>query len=161
MDIPPVPIVPSIHSKMQPIQVNVIIKDFEETYLFLCNSSQPIILDHMVKYSEDRLDKAFAVLSDSTRRGVLMQLGRGDTSITKLADQFHMSLAGMKKHVGILEEAGFVRTEKIGRVRTCKLGPHQLDSETAWIERYKELWNKRFDALEAVVQDLKQKREDK
>src|SRR6476469_2396303 len=111
----------------------------------------------MVQYSMGRLDKTFAALSDYTRRGVLLQLGRGDSSITKLAEQFHMSLTGMKKHVGILEQAGLVETEKKGRVRTCKLGTRRLELETAWIEKYKELWDKRFDALEAVVQELKLK----
>lgn len=115
----------------------------------------------MVQYSKARLDETFAALSDSTRRGVLVQLGRGDTSITKLAEQFHMSLTGMKKHVGILEHVGLVKTEKVGRVRTCKLGPRRLDSEMAWIEGYKELWDRRFDALEIVVQELKQKKEKK
>jgi DNA-binding transcriptional ArsR family regulator len=111
----------------------------------------------MVQYSINRLDETFAALSDSTRRGVLLQLGRKDASITHLAEQFHMSLTGMKKHVGILEEAGLVETEKVGRVRNCKLGPRRLESETAWIEKYKEVWDRRFDALEAVVQDLKRK----
>jgi DNA-binding transcriptional ArsR family regulator len=115
----------------------------------------------MVQYSNNRLDATFAALSDPTRRGVLLQLGRGNASITSLAGQFHMSLTGMKKHVGILEEAGLVQTEKVGRVRTCKLGSHRLDSETAWIERYRELWHRRFDALEAVVQDLKLKQGNK
>ncbi len=115
----------------------------------------------MVQYLTNRLNQTFAALSDATRRAVLLQLGRGDTSITNLAEQFHMSLTGMKKHVGILEEVGLVKTEKIGRVRTCKLGPRRLDYETAWIEKYKELWDKRFDALEAVVQDLKQKKGNK
>jgi DNA-binding transcriptional ArsR family regulator len=115
----------------------------------------------MVQYSNNRLDVTFAALSDSTRRGVLLQLGRGDTSITKLAEQFHMSLTGMKKHVGILEQAGLVKTEKKGRVRTCKLGSSRLDSETAWIERYREIWDRRFDALEIVVQELKLRKENK
>lgn len=111
----------------------------------------------MVQYSKSRLDDTFAALSDSTRRGVLVQLGRGDASITKLAEQFHMTLTGMKKHVGILEQAGLVETEKIGRVRTCKLGPLRLETEMAWIEKYKELWDQRFDAVEIVVQELKKK----
>jgi DNA-binding transcriptional ArsR family regulator len=115
----------------------------------------------MVQYSKSRLDKTFAALSDSTRRGVLLRLGREDTSITELAEQFHMSLTGMKKHVGILERAGLVKTEKKGRVRTCKLGPHRLGSEMAWIEKYKEIWDRRFDALEIIVQELKQKEENK
>lgn len=115
----------------------------------------------MVQYSKTRLDETFAALSDSTRRGVLLQLGRGDTSISQLAEQFHMSLTGMKKHVGILEQAGLVKTEKQGRVRTCKLGSSRLETETAWIEKYKELWERRFDALEMVVQELKQRKEKK
>lgn len=115
----------------------------------------------MVQYSKNRLDQTFAALSDSTRRGVLLQLGRGDASITNLAEQFHMSLTGMKKHVSILEQAGLVKTEKVGRVRSCKLGSHRLDSETAWIDRYKELWDRRFDALEIVVQELKRKKGNK
>ena len=109
----------------------------------------------MVQYSHNRLDATFAALSDSTRRGVLVELGRGDASITKLAEKFHMSLTGMKKHVGILEDAGLVKTEKVGRVRTCKLGSQRLETETAWIEKYRELWDKRFDALEGLVQELK------
>lgn len=120
--------------------------------------SASTILNYMVQYPNGRLDLTFAALSDATRRGVLVELGRGDASITKLAEQFHMTLTGMKKHVGILEEAGLVKTEKIGRVRTCKLGAHKLDTETAWIEKYRELWEKRFDALEAVVQELKLKK---
>ncbi len=110
----------------------------------------------MAQYSR-RLDITFAALSDSTRRGVLVQLGRGDASITKLAELFHMSLTGMKKHVGILEDARLVKTEKRGRVRTCELGLRRLDIETAWLENYRELWDKRFDALEVLVQELKQR----
>lgn len=116
-------------------------------------------MNHMVQYSNARLDQTFAALSDSTRRGVLLQLGRGDTSITKLAEQFKMTLTGIKKHVGILEQAGLVKTEKTGRVRTCKLGPCQLDSEMAWIEKYKGIWDRRFNALEEIVQELKHRKE--
>ena len=90
----------------------------------------------MVQYAGARLDASFAALSDATRRGVLEQLGRADASITDLAEKFHMTLTGMKKHVGVLELAGLVTTEKVGRVRTCTLGPRRLEDETAWIERY-------------------------
>ena len=100
------------------------------------------------------LTASFAALSDATRRGVLEQLGRSDASITELADRFHMTLTGMKKHVGVLEHAGFVTTQKIGRVRTCRLGLRRLEEEAAWIERYRQLWAARFDALDAVVEDL-------
>src|ERR1700712_3890432 len=111
----------------------------------------------MVQFATARLDTSFAALSDATRRGVLEQLGRSDASITDLAAKFHMTLTGMKKHVGALEQAGLVSTEKVGRVRTCKLGPHRLENETAWIERYRLLWDARFDELERVVEELKAK----
>ena len=111
----------------------------------------------MVQYVSSRLDASFAALSDVTRRGVLEQLGRADASITTLAERFHMTLTGMKKHVGVLEQAGLVTTEKIGRVRTCRLGPRRLQEETAWIERYRQLWDARFDELDAVVEELKRK----
>jgi DNA-binding transcriptional ArsR family regulator len=111
----------------------------------------------MVQYMRARLDASFGALSDATRRGVLEQLGRADASITDLAEKFHMTLTGMKKHVGVLEQAGLVTTEKVGRVRTCKLGPRRLVDETAWIERYRQLWDARFDELESVVEELKRK----
>ncbi len=111
----------------------------------------------MVQYSHDSLDASFAALSDATRRGVILRLGSGDASITHLANAFHMTLTGMKKHVDVLEQAGFVTTEKIGRVRSCKLGPHRLEAETAWIKNYHQLWDARFDALEEIVQELKNK----
>ena len=111
----------------------------------------------MVQYTKARLDASFAALSDATRRGVLEQLGRADASITDLADKFHVTLTGMKKHVGVLEHAGLVTTEKVGRVRTCKLGPRRLEGETAWIERYQKLWDARFDELDSVVEELKRK----
>jgi len=111
----------------------------------------------MVQSYNTRLDASFSALSDATRRGVLEQLGRADASITDLAEKFHMTLTGMKKHVGVLEQAGLVATEKVGRVRTCKLGPRRLEQETAWIEGYRRLWASRFDELDKVVEELKQK----
>ena len=114
----------------------------------------------MVQYTRSRFDASFAALSDVTRRGVLEQLGRADASITDLAGKFHMTLTGMRKHVGVLEQAGFVTTEKVGRVRTCRLGLHRLAEEAAWIEKYRRLWAARFDELDMVVEELKhQKRE--
>ena len=104
-----------------------------------------------------RFDASFAALSDATRRGVLEQLMRSDASITDLAVKFHMTLTGMKKHVGVLERAGLVTTRKVGRVRTCKLGLRRLEEEAAWIERYRQLWDARFDALDEVVDELKRK----
>jgi DNA-binding transcriptional ArsR family regulator len=109
----------------------------------------------MVQYTQPRLDDTFAALSDVTRRGVLERLGRSDASITDLAGRFDMTLTGMKKHVGVLEAAGLVTTEKVGRVRTCRLGPRRLEEEMAWLEQYRQLWDARFEALERLVGELK------
>jgi DNA-binding transcriptional ArsR family regulator len=106
----------------------------------------------MVKYAQARLDASFAALSDATRRGVLEQLGRSDASITDLAQKFHITLAGVMKHVAVLEQAGLVTTEKVGRVRTCRLGPRRLEEETAWLERYRQRWDERFDERDKVVE---------
>ena len=106
-------------------------------------------------HHQARLDATFAALSDVTRRGVLEQLGRENASISDLAERFRMTLTGMKKHVGVLEQAGLVTTRKVGRVRTCKLGPHRLEEEAAWIARHHQLWSARFDALDSIVEDLK------
>src|SRR3954452_5527515 len=111
----------------------------------------------MVQSLTLRLDDSFAALSDATRRGVLEQLGRAEASITDLAGKFHMTLTGMKKHIGVLEQAELVTTEKVGRVRTCKLGPRRLEEETAWLERHRQLWDARFSELDDVIEDLKQK----
>ena len=108
----------------------------------------------MVQLQEARLDTAFAALSDPTRRGILERLGQADASITELAGKFRMTLTGMKKHVGILEEAGLVTTEKVGRVRTCRLGLRRLEEEAAWIEKYRRLWEARFDGLDRLVDEL-------
>ena len=108
----------------------------------------------MVQYSAGRFDTSFAALSDGTRRGVLEHLAGANASITELADKFHMTLTGMKKHVSVLEKAGLVTTEKVGRVRTCRLGARGLEEEAAWLERYRQLWAARFDALDLVVDEL-------
>ncbi|WP_087643183.1 ArsR/SmtB family transcription factor [Caballeronia choica] len=96
-------------------------------------------------------------MSDPTRRGVPEQLMRADASVTRLAERFHMTLTGMRKHIGVLEQAQFVTTEKVGRVRTCKLGSRRFEEELAWIENYRRLWAARFDALDTVVEELKRK----
>ena len=111
----------------------------------------------MVQFSSARLDASFAALSDATRRGVLERLGRAEASITELAETFDMTLTGMKKHVGVLEQAGLVTTAKVGRVRTCRLGLRRLDEEAAWIERYRQLWEARFNELDQVIEELKRK----
>lgn len=114
-------------------------------------------LHQMVQYSDGRLDASFAALADATRRGVLEQLGRGDASITRLAEAFRMTLTGMRKHVGVLEHAELVTTEKVGRARMCRLGPRRFEAETAWLEQHRRLWEARFDALEQVVAERRRK----
>jgi DNA-binding transcriptional ArsR family regulator len=111
----------------------------------------------MVHYTQTRFDASFAALSNATRRGVLEQLGRADASITDLAGMFQITLTGMKKHVGVLEQAGLVTTEKVGRVRTCKPGPRRLAEEAAWIERYRQRWDARFNELDNVIEEMKRK----
>ncbi|MBL8209388.1 MAG: winged helix-turn-helix transcriptional regulator [Bryobacterales bacterium] len=101
------------------------------------------------------MDASFAALSDATRRGILEQLGRADASITALAEKFQMTLTGIKKHVAVLEAAGLVTTEKVGRVRTCRLGQCRLEDEAAWIESYRRLWVARFDELDRIIEEWK------
>jgi DNA-binding transcriptional ArsR family regulator len=98
------------------------------------------------------LDRAFAALSDPTRRGILRRLGSGDASITDLATGFGMTLTGMKKHVQVLEDAGLVVTEKIGRVRTCRLGSQRLEAEAEWIRGYADMVNARLDRLGSFLE---------
>ena len=114
-----------------------------------------LILNFMVQHSPEHANICFAALADATRRGVLDQLARGDASISDLADQFQMTLTGMKKHVGVLELAGLVTTEKVGRVRICRIGPCRLEEEMAWIARYRQRWEARFEALDDVIDELK------
>ena len=113
----------------------------------------------MVQYSQPHFNASFSALADATRRGVLEQLARGNASITDLADRFGMTLTGMKKHVGVLEQAGLVTTEKVGRVRNCKIGPCRLEEEIEWISRYRRVWDARFEALDRVIEQLKSRDE--
>jgi DNA-binding transcriptional ArsR family regulator len=109
----------------------------------------------MVQYSAPPLDLSFAALADATRRGIIDQLGRADASITSLAERFGMTLTGMKKHVQVLERAGLVVTRKAGRVRTCSLGSRGLAAEAEWIEAHRQLFEARFAALDAIIEELK------
>jgi DNA-binding transcriptional ArsR family regulator len=111
----------------------------------------------MVQFEAGRLDATFAALSDATRRGVLERLGRADASITDLAGAYRMSLTGMRKHVGLLEQAGLVTTAKVGRVRTCRLGPRRLEEAREWMEMYRQLWDARFEELDKVVEEMTRK----
>ena len=135
---------------------HAIAKSIQSAHSLPLHAADPCyILNPMVQFQRAHLDASFAALSDATRRGILERLGRADASITDLAEKFHMTLTGMKKHVGVLEQAGLVTTEKVGRVRTCKLGLRRLEEEAAWIERYRQLWDARFDELDKIVESLK------
>lgn len=114
----------------------------------------------MVQYAQPPLDLSFAALSDATRRSIIDRLGRGDASISSLAEMFQMTLTGMKKHVQVLERAGLVVTQKVGRVRTCTLGTRGLKAEAEWIEAHRQLFEARFDALDAIISDMKQEAND-
>jgi len=108
----------------------------------------------MVQYSSD-LDTVFTAVADGTRRGILERLGRREASISELAEQFEMTLTGMKKHVQLLENAGLVRTQKIGRVRTCTLGPRRLNAEAAWIAKYHQMLEAQLDSLGEFLERTK------
>jgi DNA-binding transcriptional ArsR family regulator len=110
----------------------------------------------MVQYSP-QLDSAFAALSDPTRRGILEQLGRSDASISDLAAKFEITLTGLKKHVHILEQSGFVTSKKVGRVRTCRLGPRRLDAEAAWLDKHRQMVESRLDRLGEFLERTKGK----
>ena len=114
----------------------------------------------MVQCAAPPLDLSFAALSDGTRRGIIDHLGRADASITSLADKFQMTLTGMKKHVQVLERAGLVVTQKVGRVRTCRLGERGLTAEAEWIEAQRKLFEARFDALDEIISEMKQEERD-
>lgn len=121
------------------------------------HSERPLaILNHMVQYSE-RLDQTFGAVADPTRRGILERLGQREASISDLAASFDMTLTGMKKHVQVLEQAGLVTTVKVGRVRTCRVGPRRLDDEVQWIATYQQMLEARLNSLGAFLERTKGK----
>ena len=101
------------------------------------------------------LDQTFAALADPTRRGILERLGRGDATITELAEPFGISLTGMKKHVRVLEDAELVVTEKVGRARRCNLGPRRLDDAQEWMDTYRRMLDERLDRFGALLERTK------
>jgi DNA-binding transcriptional ArsR family regulator len=95
------------------------------------------------------LDRAFAALADGTRRDVLRRLGDGPQPVSELANAAGMTVTGMAKHIHVLEDAGLVATEKVGRSRQCRLGGERLDNAMSWITYYQRLWERRLDGLDA------------
>jgi DNA-binding transcriptional ArsR family regulator len=114
------------------------------------------ILNYMVQYQRKSLDRTLAALADPTRRDVVEHLGqRGSASVSELAGPAGMSLTGMKKHLRILEEAGLVSSEKVGRTRRCSLGPKRLDDLQAWMDSYRLMVEERFDRLGQMLERTK------
>jgi DNA-binding transcriptional ArsR family regulator len=111
----------------------------------------------MVQFSPSALDRSFGALADPTRRAILTRLGRSDASISDLALGFEMTLTGLKKHVSVLEDAGLVTTEKVGRVRRCRLGPRGLDDVAKWVASYQTQLEQRLDRLEDFLERTKGK----
>ena len=101
------------------------------------------------------LDATFFALSDPRRRGILERLGRGPATLSQLAEPSGLTLNGIKKHVGILELAGLVETEKVGRARECRLGPAQLEDATGWIDAYRRTWERRLDRFGTYVEKMR------
>ena len=110
-----------------------------------------MILSHMEQYTE-RLDGVFQALADPTRRAVLGRLNRGPASISELAEPFGMALPSFMKHVRVLEESGWIRTRKVGRVRTCTLEKKAFKTADAWLSQQRAVWEARFDRLDALVE---------
>jgi DNA-binding transcriptional ArsR family regulator len=108
----------------------------------------------MVQYSQP-IDQTFAALADPTRRGIVERLGQSSATITELAEPYAMSLTGLKKHVRILEAAGLVTTEKVGRTRVCTLGPRDLQDLQLWVERYRRMLDERLDRLGELLEQTK------
>ncbi|HYI99864.1 MAG TPA: metalloregulator ArsR/SmtB family transcription factor [Thermoleophilaceae bacterium] len=108
----------------------------------------------MAQYPQ--IDRTFAALADPTRRGVLERLGRGSATVTELAEPFGISLTGMKKHVQVLEDAGLVATEKVGRTRRCSLGPRRLEDVQEWIDAYRRMLEERLDRFGELLESNKE-----
>lgn len=111
------------------------------------------ILNPVVQYPQ--IDHTFAALADPTRRGVLEHLGRGSATISELAEPFGITLTGMRKHVRLLEDAGLVTTEKVGRARRCSLGPRRLEDVHQWIELYRRMLDERLDRFGELLERTK------
>ena len=99
------------------------------------------------------LDRVFHALADPSRRAMVDRLTRGPASVSELAEPFHMTLAAVSQHLKVLEESGVVRTEKVGRVRTCRIEPAALTSAEQWITKRKALWERRLDKLGEVLNE--------
>ena len=116
----------------------------------------PCTLNQVVKYAAPNLDRVFYALSDATRRDMLGRVAKGPVAVTTLAKGYRISLPAVVKHLGVLESCGLVRTDKVGRVRTCELDPAPLKAADDWIETYRVFWEARFDRLGEYLDQLQE-----
>lgn len=107
----------------------------------------------MVEYNEAQLDATFAALANPTRRGLMDRLAKGEATVTELAEPFTMSLAGVSKHLRVLEEAGLVQRRVVGRVHHLSLQGEPIADAAAWLLRYRHFWQESLDALEAYLEE--------
>jgi DNA-binding transcriptional ArsR family regulator len=110
----------------------------------------------MAKFSTD-LDSAFSALGDPTRRAIVGRLCDGPKSVSELSEPFEMALPSLLKHVRVLEQSGLISSQKIGRVRTCRLEPHALQATEAWLQQHIAAWERRLDRMEAHIAQMKRK----
>ncbi len=113
-----------------------------------------MISNHMVKYQSSELDMTFGALADATRRGILEQLSGGESSVTKLAEPYNISLPAISKHLRVLERAGLLSQEKNGRVRRCRLDAGPMKEASDWISRYQRFWEQQLDSLAIYLDKL-------
>ena len=111
----------------------------------------------MVNNRSTQLDVIFSALSDSTRRDMLLRLTKGEMSVTDLAAPFDMSKPAITKHLKVLEKAGLLRRQIIGRTHRCRLAPQPLSEAAEWIAFYEKFWNQKFDALDKYLNETKKK----
>lgn len=111
------------------------------------------LVKHMLQYQErqGRLDLAFQALADVSRRAMVERLVRGPASVSELAAPFQMSLSAVMQHLRLLEASGLVRTEKAGRVRTCRIDTATLRTAEDWMSQQRVAWEQRFDRLEEFL----------
>jgi DNA-binding transcriptional ArsR family regulator len=102
----------------------------------------------------DHLSTTFAALADPTRRAILARLTAGEASVTELAEPFDMSMPAISKHLKVLERAGLVARGREAQWRPCRLDPAPLKDVAAWVERYREMWEQRFDRLDDYLRHL-------
>lgn len=110
-----------------------------------------------MRMHQDHLSAAFSALADPTRRAILARLALGESTVTELAEPFDMTLPGISKHLKVLEGAGLISRSREAQWRPCKLEPGRLKEVSDWVERYRQLWEQRFDRLDDYLTELQAK----